>query len=124
MDTVLWVVQGLLALAFLLSGAFKVIQSREQLLPRMAFVEDFEPNTIKAIGVVEVLGALGLVLPMLLNILPILTPLAASGLALIMLGAMRTHVRRKEQQQLVANVVLLVLVGFVAYGRFVLIPVA
>ncbi len=124
MDIALWVVQGLLGVAFLMAGASKIMQPREKLLAQMKWVEDFNTNQIKGIGVVELLGALGLVLPMLLNILPILTPLAASGLALTMVGAMLTHLRRKENQMIAVNVVLMLLAVFVAYGRFVLVPIA
>jgi uncharacterized membrane protein YphA (DoxX/SURF4 family) len=124
MDIALWVVQGLLGFVFVMAGASKLTQPREKLLAQMQWVEDFNPNQIKAIGGVELLGALGLVLPMLLNILPILTPVAAAGLALTMVGAMLTHLRRKENQMIAVNVVLLLLAVFVAYGRFVMVPVA
>ncbi|MBI3962282.1 MAG: DoxX family protein, partial [Deinococcus sp.] len=83
MNIVLWIVQGLLALGFLMAGATKLMRSKAQLAPRMPWVEDFSLGTIRAIGAVEVLGALGLVLPTLMGILPWLTPLAALGLVAI-----------------------------------------
>lgn len=88
----------------------------------MAWVEDFDARTIKGIGTLEVLGALGVILPRLTGILPVLTPLAATGLALTMLGAARTHLRRQESQMLLINGMLFVLAAFVAYGRFALMP--
>jgi len=88
----------------------------------MGYVKDFSPNTIRAIGAVEVLGAIGVVLPMLTGILPWLTPLAAAGLALTMVGAMATHFRRKEYPMILINLVLLALAAFVIYGRFVAFP--
>ena len=117
MNIALWVVQGLLALAFVMAGAMKVFQPKEKLAAQMAWVNDFSPGTVKLIGALEVLGAIGLVAPMLTGILPWLTPLAAVGLVLTMLGAIVTHVRRGENQMLIANIVLGLLAAFVAYGR-------
>ena len=82
MDIVLWIISGLLALAFLGAGGMKLMRSREQLQPQMAYVEDFSDGQIKAIGGLEVAGAVGLILPWLLGIAEILTPLAALGLFL------------------------------------------
>ena len=124
MDTVLWVVQGLLALAFLMAGVMKATQPREKLAANMGWVNDFAPNTVKLIGGLDFLAAVGLILPMLTGILPALTPLAAAGLVLTMLGAMLVHMRRQEYPMIVANLVLLALAVFVVYGRFVLLPVA
>jgi hypothetical protein len=84
----------------------------------MGFVEDFSPGTIKAIGVAEVLAAIGLILPGITGIAPILVPLAASGLVLLMIGAIITHVRRKELPMVIGNVVLLILAAIEAWGRF------
>lgn len=123
MDTALWVVQGLLALAFLGAGSMKIMRSREELAPRMAFVEDFSDNAVRAIGVLEVAGAIGLILPMLLDILPVLTPLAAAGLVLTMIGAAVVHFRRSEMQNIAPNVVLGALALFVVWGRLVELPV-
>jgi uncharacterized membrane protein YphA (DoxX/SURF4 family) len=125
MNTVLWIAQGLLALAFLGAGAMKLIQPKAKLQESsgMQWAEDFDQNIIRLIAVLEILGALGLVLPMLLNTLPVLTPLAGVGLGLIMIGAAFTHYRRGEMPQIGANAVLLALALFVAYGRFALVPV-
>jgi len=118
MNIFLWVLQVLLAVAFALSGFFKVSQSKDQLAPRMPYVEDFPAWVIKLIGTLEILAAIGLVLPAATGIAPILTPLAATGLALLMIGAMITHGRRGEWQSVVFNVVLLILAAIVAWGRF------
>ena len=120
MNIALWIVQGLLALAFLMAGGMKLMQPKEKLATNMAWVEDFSPNTIKIIGLLEVLGAIGLILPWLLVIFPILTGLAAFGLALTMLGAAVTHMRRGESQMLVPNIVLGLLAAFVGVGRLFL----
>lgn len=93
----LWVVNGLLALAFLASGTMKVLRPKESLVAAgMAWTEDFSAPILKLIGLVEVLGAIGLVLPLLLGVAPTLTPIAALGLAIVMSGATVVHVRRKE----------------------------
>ncbi len=122
MNIALWIVQGLLALAFLMAGGMKAMQPKEKLAGKMAFVEDFSQGQVRGIGILEVLGAIGLVAPPLTGILPILSPIAALGLALTMVGAFITHLRRGEMQMTLPNVVLFVLALFVAYGRFVLLP--
>jgi len=119
MDTVLWIVQGLLAMMFLMVGMMKIMQPKEKMAEKMPWVEDFSQSQIRNIGIVEVMGALGLILPMVTGILPILTPLAAAGLALTMLGAFKTHLRRKDIMPMgVMNVMLFMMSAFVAYGRF------
>jgi uncharacterized membrane protein YphA (DoxX/SURF4 family) len=120
MNIALWVVQGLLAAAFLMAGGMKMMQPKEKLSEKMAWVEDFSPNTIRGIGLLEVLGAIGLILPWALVIVPALTGLAAIGLFLTMIGAAVTHLRRGETQMLMPNVVLGLLSAFVAYGRLFL----
>jgi len=114
----LWIVAGLLALAFLGAGAMKLSQPREKLAASMGWVNDFSAPMVKTIGALEVLGALGLILPAVTGIAPILTPLAAVGLLLIMIGAIVTHLRRGEARTIVVNVVLLLLAAVVAWGRF------
>ena len=116
MNIALWVVQGILAFAFLAAGTLKITRSREQLAPKMTFVEDYTAGQVKLIGLAEVLGAFGLVLPMALNILPVLTPVAAGALVIVMIGAIATHVRRKEPPA--PPVILGALALVVAVGRF------
>ncbi|KAA3644685.1 MAG: DoxX family protein [Chloroflexi bacterium] len=118
MNIVLWIVQGLAALLFLMAGVMKLTRSKEQLSEQMSWVEDFSQGQVRLIGTVEFLGALGLVLPMVMGILPILTPIAAAGLALVMLGAVYTHLRRSENAMLMRPLIPLILVAFVAIGRF------
>lgn len=119
MNVVLWIAAILLALAFLAAGSMKLRRSKEQIRESgMAWVESFSPGTIKLIGAAEVLGAGGLILPPALGIAPVLAPLAATGLAVIMVGAIVTHARLGERQQVVVNLVLLILAVFVAIERF------
>jgi hypothetical protein len=86
--------------------------------PGGGWVEDFNAGTVKAIGALEVLAAVGLVLPAALDIAPVLVRLAAVGLVLIMVGAVITRLRRREAKAMVADLVYLALAGFVAWGRF------
>ena len=122
MGIALWVVQVLVAAAFLVSGATKLSQPKENLVKNMAWVEDFSQQTVRLIGALEVLGAIGIVVPALTGILPWLTPLAALGLVLTMIGAALTHLRRTEYGSIAMNAVLLVLAAFVVYGRFFVLP--
>ena len=119
----LWIVQILLALVFLMAGFMKTTKPKEALQDKMAYVEDFSQGTVRLIGALEILAAIGLVLPVLTGVLPWLTPLAALGLVLTMVGAAITHVRRGEYQMIVGNVALLALAAFVAYGRFIVVSV-
>ncbi len=98
----------------------KLTQSKDKLAanPNMAWTEQFSPGAIKQIGLLEVLAAIGLILPAALDVVPVLVPLAATGLILLMIGAAVTHARRKENQAVVMNVVLLALAAFLAWGRF------
>ena len=114
----MWAVQVLVAAFFLGAGATKLSQPKEKLVKNMAWVEDFSQGTVRLIGALEVLGAIGVVLPALTGIVPWLTPLAALGLVLLMIGAALTHLRRTEYGYIAMNAVLLVLAAFVAYGRF------
>lgn len=119
MNVFLWAVAALLAIAFLAAGLTKLTKSREQLAESgMAWVEDFSPGAIRTIAGLEVLGAIGLVLPAVFDVAPVLVPLAALGLALTMAGAAVVHARRKETQMIMVNLVLLVLAAVVAWGRF------
>jgi uncharacterized membrane protein YphA (DoxX/SURF4 family) len=119
MTIVLWIIAAVLAAAFLAAGAMKLAQPKTKLLESgMGWVEDFSTGAVKAIGALEVLAAVGLILPAVLDIAPVLVPLAALGLALLMAGAAITHLRRKENQMVLINAVLLILAAIVAWGRF------
>jgi uncharacterized membrane protein YphA (DoxX/SURF4 family) len=118
MDTALWIAQGVLAAVFLAAGITKLIRSREKLAETQGWVEDFSGGNVKLIGVVEVAGALGLILPGATGIAPILVPLAASGLALEQICAAVVHLRRGESSNIVANLILIALALFIAWGRF------
>ena len=119
MNIALWTVACLLAVAFLASGIMKLVQPRDKLAASgMGWAEDFSPAAVKTIGALEILAAVGLVVPALLDVVPVLVPLASTGLALLMVGALIVHLRRRESPALVVNLALIALAGFVAWGRF------
>ena len=114
-----WIVSGLLALAYLFSGANKAFRPHDKVKITMEFAEDFKRWQVKVIGILEILGAVGLILPELLHVAVILTPIAALGLALIQVFAIIVHIRRHDDTKgLLVNVVLLLLALFVAIARF------
>lgn len=120
MNLALWIIAGVLAFAFAASGAMKLVQSKDKLVasPTGGWAADWSPNSIKLIGVAEILAAIGLILPAAVHVAPILVPLAAVGVILVMIGAAVVHGRRHELPNVVINVVLLLLAAFVAWGRF------
>lgn len=120
----LWFAQGLLAIAFLGAGLMKVLTPYAQIAadPQTAWVQDFPEGFFKFIGVAEILGALGMLVPSLTRIQPRLTPLAAAGLVIIMIGAAGTHIRRGEP--FIVNLVLATLAVVVIWGRWKKVPIA
>jgi len=118
MNVALWIVQGLLAALFLFAGGAKLVMSLDQMAGPVALPGWF----LRFIGVAEVLGALGLILPGLLRIRPGLTPLAAAGLVIIMIGATVIGLVGGMVAVALMNVVVALLAAFVAYGRWRLAP--
>jgi hypothetical protein len=119
MNVVLWIIASLLALALLAAGVMKLSRPRAKLIASgMGWAEGYSDGGVKAIGALEVLAAIGLILPAALHIAPILVPLAAVGAILVMIGAAVTHARRKENQAILAPVLLLILAAIVVWGRF------
>lgn len=116
MNTTLWVVQIILGLAFIIFGAMKALQY-EKAKASLPWVKDSSKGMVTFIGVTELLGGLGLILPSATGIVPILTPIAALGLGLVMILAAGLHVKRKENQAIGMNIILLALAIFVAIGR-------
>lgn len=123
MNTVLWGLQGLLAVAFFVFGGMHLGMSYEAMAAKMAWVADSPAWLPRFIGAMEVLGAIGLVAPSVTRFAPWLTPLAAGLLALMMVLAAGMHVVRGEFGNGVPSVVLLLLCGFVAFGRMSRAPI-
>jgi hypothetical protein len=122
MDVALWIVAGVLAVVFLASSISKLFVPKDKLAGTMGglskWVEDFSPAALKAIGAVEFLGAVGLILPAVLNIAPVLVPVAACGAVLLFAGAAITRWRRGERATITGDLLYLALAAFVASGRF------
>lgn len=119
MNITLWIVAGLLAAVFLAGGVVKAVQPKESLAAAgMGFAEDYSAGAVKTIGLLEILAGIGLILPAVLGIAPVLVPLAAVGVALLMVGAIITHLRRHEIPAVAVNLILLALAVLVAWGRF------
>lgn len=119
METALLTSQLLLAAIFVATGLTKLTQPRAKLAAGpMGWAADVTDVEFRTVGLLEVLGALGLVLPQAFGIAELLTPLAAVGLALTMIGAIATHVRMGETDRLAVPIVLLVLSVFIAIAGF------
>jgi len=120
MNVFLWSLAGLLAAIFLAAGGLKLSLTKSKLVasPNMGWAEDFPPTILKTIGALEVLGAVGLILPAAFEIGTVLVPIAATCLALLMVGAAATHAKRDETAGVAVNLVLLVMAIVLAWGRF------
>jgi uncharacterized membrane protein YphA (DoxX/SURF4 family) len=120
MNVFVWIVQIILAIIFALHGIALI--SPPEPMKAVFDALPFSRGFLIGIGVLEVLGAIGLILPWSLNIAPKLTPLAAAGLSIIMLGAVVTHGSRGEIPQMIPTLVITLLAAFVAYTRTIINP--
>ncbi len=117
MNIALWVVQGVLALMFFMAGMMKSARY-EKAKAGMPWVKEYSKGFVVFIGLSELLGAIGLIVPYAFGVAPVLTPIAAVGLAIVMVLAAAFHARRKETRAAGMNVVVLALFVIVAIGRF------
>ncbi|MGH3349285.1 MAG: DoxX family protein [Nocardioides sp.] len=122
MNIALWIVAGVFAFGYVVGGIVKLRMPYEKYAAKLHWPEDFTPGNVRFMGVVEVLGGLGLVLPGLLDVAPVLVPIAASGMALYMAGAVTERIRRSEYKELLGDLVFLAAMLFIAWGRFGLEP--
>lgn len=120
MNTAVWIAQSLLAVAMLGAGAMKLSKTKAQLQAAggMDWVEDKTEGQIKGIGTLEVLAAIGLIVPALLDLAPVLVAIAAVGVVVLMAGAIATHVRRGEGQMVPVNLLIAAIAAFIAIMRF------
>jgi hypothetical protein len=118
MNLALWIIAGVLAAAFLVAGATKLFIPQEKLAkaPGGGWVNDVSAGFVKALGAVEILGAFGLILPGALDVVPVLVPIAAVGIATIMVGAAIVTSRRQEYKHTLVNLTYLAFAAFVAWG--------
>jgi uncharacterized membrane protein YphA (DoxX/SURF4 family) len=119
----LWVVQALLAAMFLMAGANKLFQPITELSKMLPWAAQVPEALVRFIGISELLGGLGLIVPSILRIKPVLTPAAAIGLALVMLFASIFHISRGEMSVIGMNFILMALALFVAWGRMKKAPI-
>lgn len=121
MDTVISVIQVVIALAFTVGGLVRLVLPYERYtkIHGQGWANDFQPEHIRLIGFLEMVAGVGIIIPMFLGSLEMLTPLAAVGIALVMSGAMATHLRRLEYRKLGFNMMWLSLALLVAYDRLV-----
>jgi uncharacterized membrane protein YphA (DoxX/SURF4 family) len=120
MNTALWIIQALLAALFLFAGGMKLVMPIEDIIKQMPL--SLPGWFVRFTGVVELLGGIGLILPWLLRIKPRLTPLAATGLVIVMIGATVYTLASGEIASAPMPLVVGILAGFVAYGRWKLTP--
>ena len=120
MNLALWIIAGLLAAVFAIGGISKLIIPKEKVATMHggAWVDDFSDRAFKALGVVDLLAAVGLILPAALDIAPVLVPLAAVGVVLLMVGAVIVRLRHGSPKAVVVDVTYLALAALVAWGRF------
>jgi uncharacterized membrane protein len=121
MDTILWVAQVILALLFLVFGVTHATR-RESVRDRVPWMWALPREAMLIIGILDILGAIGLILPAITRIQPWLTPLAALCLAILMVFAIVFHATRRELPNIALNAILGLLAAFVAWGRFVAAP--
>lgn len=117
MTIALWIVSGILAAMYIGAGSMKTFQPKEK-LTAMTWTQRYSAPMVKFIGIAEILGGIGIILPWLTGIAPVLTPIAASGLALVQVLAVIDHLRNREYSVLPTNIVLLAAALFAAIARF------
>ena len=125
MNLALWIVTGLLVVGYLAGGLAMLVLSKERfraISDGQHYVDHFSPTFIKGLGVLKLVAVAGLVLPAVLDVAPVLVPLAALGLVLLMTGATTVRIVRQEWRYAVGDLVFFALAAFVAWGRFVVAP--
>jgi hypothetical protein len=122
LNLALWIVAGILAVVLLVASSTKLFVPKEKLAgmggAASRWVEDVSPRALKAIGALEFLAAVGLIVPAALGIAPVLVPLAAAGAVLLFAGAVIMRLRRGERSTIIGDLVYLTMAAFVAWGRF------
>lgn len=121
MNTVLWILQSLVAIVFFYSGVNKSIYPEQKLVAKgQTGVDGLPAGLIRFIGISEILGAVGIILPLLLHIFPILTIISAICFAVIMIPAGIIHYKRHEPKNVLTNCVIFIMCVFIVYGRIYL----
>lgn len=116
-NLIILTLQILLALLFTYTGFTKVFKGKVAFSNSKGWEEDYKPSTLKFFGILELLGAIGLVVPYFTNILPILTPVAATALSMVMAGAILAHIRREEHKMILLNIIVIFLLAGIGFER-------
>ena len=119
MNTSLWIVQAMLGAMMILVGIMKTFQPIEK-LSKFSWTTRSSQGFVRFVGISELLIGAGLILPGLTGIVPLLTPLAALSLCMIMVLAIADHAKYKETREIGKNVIIILLATFVTVGRFAL----
>ena len=122
MNIVLWIIQGVLALIFLVTGFLKTFLPLASLKKNLSWVSGASPISVRSLGIAEILGAIGLILPGITGILPWLTVVAALGLVIVMIGACIVHAKHQEYNVIVATILILFLAVLIVVGRLTFAP--
>lgn len=123
MFILIWICQLLGGVMFTLAGIMKSTQPKEKLSAKMPWVNSFSAGSVKMIGILQLLGGIGMIVPWVTGIFPILTPIAAAALGLMMLFAAAYHLSKKEFKEIGINLFLFLIVAVVAYGRLMAVSV-
>jgi len=123
LNIALWTVQVILAVLFLTLGVLKTVWAVEQLAALMPWTAGVLLNFVRFVGITEILGAVGLLAPSIFRINPVLTPLGATGIAVIMILSVPFHIYRGDGSQLGLNVLFLLMAVFIAWGRLIKVPI-
>lgn len=122
MNIALWIVASVFGIAYVAGGIIKLTMPYEKYAAKLHWPQDFTPANVRFMGVLEVLGGIGLVLPALVGVAPVLVPIAASCMALYMAGAVTERMRRGEYKELLGDLLFLAAMVFIAWGRFGIEP--
>ena len=116
MEIVILILQIGLAAIFIYFGSLKIFLTYDQIKSKVTWAEDYPHSRIKFFGILEILGGLGLIIPHQLDIFPILTPVAATGLAMVMAGAAVVHLKRDEISMILLNILIIFLLAGVGFN--------
>mgnify|MGYP003676877929 FL=1 len=117
MNILLWIAQGLLGALFIMVGLMKTFQPIEEIAKSLPWVAEYSSSLVRFIGISELLGGIGLLLPSILKVQPKLTVWAAYGLTLVMILAAIFHISRGEYSGVIANLIIGLVAAFIAWGR-------
>jgi DoxX-like family len=123
LNITLWIVQGLTAALMLMSAFMKIATPISELSVKWKWTGELPETVVRLLGVLDLLGGIGIILPALLKIKPSLTPLAALGVVLLMISASVFHISRGEASVIGFNIILMLLASFIAWGRYKKLPI-